>query len=91
MTITEEAVQAAHSAICEENLDDCLEWRGKCVKAVEAAAPLIRADAKGEALEEAADTFSARLPDGTGNGRLYNSYRVTELLRARAAAVRGEG
>lgn len=35
------AVQAAHAAICEQRLDDCLDpgWRGKCVKAVEAAAP----------------------------------------------------
>jgi len=35
------AVQAAHAAICEQNLDDCMDpdWRGKCVKAVEAAAP----------------------------------------------------
>lgn len=37
--IPEKAVQAAHSAICEQNFEDCLEWRGKCVKAVEAAAP----------------------------------------------------
>lgn len=37
--IPHEAVQAAHAAICEQNFDDCLEWRGRCVKAVEAAAP----------------------------------------------------
>jgi hypothetical protein len=47
-----EAVKAAHSAICEQNLDDCLDpdWRGKCVKAVEAAAPYLRADAWDEGL-----------------------------------------
>lgn len=41
--IPEKAIQAAHAAICEQNLDDCLDpgWRGKCVKAVEAAAPII--------------------------------------------------
>ena len=35
------AIQAAHAEICEQNIDDCLDhdWRGKCVKAVEAAAP----------------------------------------------------
>jgi hypothetical protein len=49
------------------------------------------ADAKGEALEEAAGEFAARLPDGTGNGRAYNSHQVAHMLRARAAAVRGEG
>ena len=38
-------MQAAHSAICEDNLDDCLEWRGRCVKAVEAAAPHMMAQA----------------------------------------------
>lgn len=40
----EKAVQAAHAAICEENFADCLEWRGKCVKAVEAAAPYLFAE-----------------------------------------------
>lgn len=45
---------------------------------------------KAEALEEAAEEFASRLPDGTGNGRAYNSWRVAEILRARAAAIRGE-
>lgn len=39
MNISDEAVEAAHRAICEDDLDECLEWRGKCVKALEAAAP----------------------------------------------------
>lgn len=39
MNIPKEAVEATHAAICEQNLEDCLEWRGRCVKAVEAAAP----------------------------------------------------
>lgn len=41
VNVPAEAVQAAHAAICEQNLDDCLDpdWRGKCVKALEAAAP----------------------------------------------------
>jgi hypothetical protein len=43
MNIPMEAVRAAHSVICEQNIDDCLDpdWRGKCVKAVEAAAPFL--------------------------------------------------
>jgi hypothetical protein len=39
MQISDEAVEAAHRAICEDDLEYCLDWRGKCVKAVEAAAP----------------------------------------------------
>lgn len=41
------AYEAAHAAICEQNIDDCLDpgWRGKCVKAVEAAAPYLQAAA----------------------------------------------
>ena len=43
MNVPMEAVRAAHSVICEQNIDDCLDpdWRGKCVKAVEAAAPFL--------------------------------------------------
>ena len=48
------------------------------------------AEVKAKALEEAAEEFASRLPDGTGNGRAYNSWRVAEILRARAAAIRGE-
>jgi len=88
MTITEEAVQAAHSAICEENLDDCLEWRGKCVKAVEAAAPLIRADAKREALEEAADNIDQWIKAGADDP--VHPYETSTWLRARAAALGSE-
>ena len=42
--IPAKAIQAAHAAVCEQSLDDCLDpdWRGKCVKAVEAAAPHIK-------------------------------------------------
>jgi hypothetical protein len=28
---------AVHAAICEDSPEDCVEWRGACVKAVEAA------------------------------------------------------
>lgn len=55
--------------------------------ALEAAAPYLRA----QALMDAADEFGSRLTDGTGNGRAYNSYRVAELLKARAATERGQG
>lgn len=69
-----EAVQAAHGAICEQNFDDCLEWRGKCVKAVEAAAPLLMAQAWDEAVA------SLIYEDGTKvelsqNGNPYRSSR----------------
>lgn len=59
----------------------------EALRILEAAAPFLRA----QALDDAADEFYSRLPDGTGNGRAYNSYRVAELLRARAATERGEG
>lgn len=49
--------------------------------------PAVQVDAA-TVLEEAADEFEARLPDGTGNGRAYNSYAVARMLRARAAALR---
>lgn len=52
MNIPYNAVQAAHAAICEQNFDDCLEWRGKCVKAVEAAAPHLMAKAWDESVSE---------------------------------------
>ena len=41
-------------------------------------------------LREAADEFMARLPDGTGNGRPYNSYTVARMLRARADQIEKE-
>ena len=45
---------------------------------------------KADALREAATEFEARLPGGTGNGRAYNSYRVAEMLSARADRIEGE-
>ena len=41
--IPTETITAAHAAICEQNIDECLDpdWRGKCVKAVEAAASIL--------------------------------------------------
>jgi hypothetical protein len=49
--IPEAAVEAAHAAICEDSLNDCLEWHGRCVKAVEAAAPHMLAEAWDEGEE----------------------------------------
>lgn len=69
--ISEEAVQAAHAAICEQNFDDCLEWRGRCVKAVEAAAPRIAEQAWDEGRN-----CGARFPYGKrGLGTDDNPYR----------------
>ena len=43
MKISEEAVEAAHSVICEESLEDHLDpdWPGRCIKALEAALPYL--------------------------------------------------
>lgn len=38
-------------------------------------------------LRDAADGFMARLPDGTSNGRAYNSYTVARMLRDRADQI----
>ena len=40
-----------------------------------------------QALRDAANEFFARLPDGTPNGRAYNSYKVAFILRDRADAI----
>ena len=50
-----------------------------------------RATVQVEALRDAADEYEARLPDGTGNGRAYNSYTVAAMLRARADRLAAEG
>lgn len=77
--IPEEAVQAAHAAICEQNLDDCLDpdWRGKCVKAVEAAAPHIRA----QAFEDAATDIEDRRPE------MGPQINITDYRRGRESAL----
>ena len=50
-----------------------------------------RAQVEAAALRDAADEYEARLPDGTGNGRAYNSYTVAAMLRARADRLAAEG
>lgn len=74
--IPEKAIQAAHAAICEQNLDDCLDpgWRGKCVKAVEAATPFILA----QAFAEAAADIDERRPE---------QINITDYRRGREAAL----
>lgn len=83
MTVPDEAIEAAAEAMAPvvKKLEALVLVRA----ALEAAAPYLRAGA----LEGAADEFHARLPDGTGNGRAYNSHQVARMLRARAAAERG--
>ena len=65
-----------------------LTWDGRTptgtTAALETVLPDIIRQAKAEALREAADEFWARLPDGTGNGRAYNAWRVADTLRDRA-------
>jgi len=59
------------------------------VDAVLASGILLDArEVEARGLEKAADEFWERLPDGTGNGRAYNSHRVATMLRARAQQVR---
>ena len=41
-------------------------------------------------IEGLADEFAARLPDGTGNGRVYNSHTVARMLREKARQRREE-
>ena len=64
----EKAVEAAHAAICEDSLSDCLDldWGGgKCYRAVHAAVSHLTAEnvphlirrAKAEAWEECSDEF----------------------------------
>ncbi|AUM18277.1 MULTISPECIES: hypothetical protein [Rhodococcus] len=36
MSIRNELIEVAHSVICETNLDDCIEWHGRCAKATDA-------------------------------------------------------
>ena len=55
-------------------------YRAKARAALEAAVPHLRATA----LRDAAEEFAARLPDGAGNGRAYNSYQVASILRTKA-------
>ncbi len=68
--------------------------------ALEAAAPFIAADAKREALEDAAEATNRNDEHGLntheeverrGYLQRHNRMSVTRWLRARAAAVRGEG
>ena len=94
--IPKEAIEAAHAAICEESLKDCLDpdWRGKCVRAIEAAAPYLRA----QALVDAAAAIEALRPEmGPGinitqyrEGRNDAFVRAVDVCTARAVTERGE-
>jgi hypothetical protein len=58
--------------------------------AVLPAPPVVdEAEIAARALDEAAAEFAARLPDGTPNGRAYNSHQVAQMLHDRAARLRG--
>lgn len=69
--IPDAAVEAAHRAICEDDLDDCLDWRGRCVKAAEAAAPHLMAEAWLEGRNSQPGVFAPNpywTADGGGTG-----------------------
>ena len=74
--ITAKAIQAAHAAICEQNIDDCLDpdWRGKCVKAVEAAAPCLQVAAWHEGCKAGLSTN----PGWEDEAIARNPYRTTK-------------
>lgn len=79
----------------ETELRDCYaaslhEHAGEDYTTAKADAERGIAKLKADALREAAEAFDARLSDGTGNGRAYNSYRVAELLKARAERIKEE-
>ena len=91
--IPQEAIEAAadylpHSGDCESRPErDCtcrLPRMNLMRAALEAAAPFIRADAKSEALEEAAQAWWMR-------GDVRDRFTPWSWLNDRAAAVRGEG
>lgn len=75
--IPAKAIQAAHAAICEQNIDDCLDpaWRGKCVKAVEAAAPHMFA----QALEDAVHAFPLETIVAPDNAVVWMMRRAEEM------------
>lgn len=95
--IPQEAVQAAHSAICEQNLDDCLDpdWRGRCVKAVEAAAPYMPSDL--EVFVRMFDEFAVNLrvnnttddPNSEGQAEAY-SFAARQLRVALTSPYRSQ-
>lgn len=73
----------------EENSYISMPGRWEPLVAILEAAPSVSlAEHDAQVLEAAADKIFARLPDGTGNGRAYNSYTVVWMLRAEAARLR---
>lgn len=70
----------------EDVTDTEYEAMARAALALFAGQPTV-AQVKAESLREAAQEFWARLPDGTGNGRMYNSYRVAGMLRDRADQI----
>ena len=90
--IIEQAALAAHRRICEDSWEDCLEWDGKCVRAVEEAAPLIAAKALESAaddldLEDAAKASDLNDLDFDWSGRYWEAV-AEDALRRRAAKLR---
>ena len=61
---------------------------GEVVAAFDAWLAAHDAEVAAKTLDDAADEYAERLPDGTGNGRAYNAHAVAQNLRARAAEYR---
>ena len=72
MNAREKAIEAVHSRICDESLSEHMDpmWPGRCVKAVQAAAPHLTA-----AAWEDGRATGVRYPYGKqGLGRTDNPY-----------------
>ena len=91
MTISNEAVEAAAEEIMSAAFGQELPEAPLDLAraALEAAAPIIRAEAAAEALREAADLIEPFSGIGLANGATRAD--IAAWLRARAAAVKGEG
>lgn len=74
--IPRKAVEAIHSAICEESLEDHMDpqWPGRCVKAAQAAAPRMMAQAWDASAEEA-ESSGWMHEAGAADTKARNPYR----------------
>lgn len=90
MNARNEAVKAVHGRICEESLSEHMDpkWPGRCVKAVQAAAPHLmaaRADAAEATVRRVRDLLDATDP---------NRYAILSMEGLRVglrSALSGEG
>ena len=89
MNARDKAVEAVHRRICEESLSEHMDpkWPGKCVKAVQAAAPHLaaRADAAEATIRRVRDLLDATDPNR------YAFISTEGLRNGLRSALTGEG